>query len=94
MISTNFRGCAAVITHLLGIDNVNAPVFKLKTGATNAPTMTQKNNRKHINEVRIKFVAPEKLKEGLQVLANERNITLSALLRLITTEYIKRNQVP
>ena len=50
------------------------------------------NNRKNINEVRIKFVAPDELKSALQQLANERNITLSALLRLITTEYVKRNQ--
>jgi hypothetical protein len=55
--------------------------------------MTQ-NNRKNINEVRIKFVAPAELKETLQALANERNITLSALLRLVTSEYVKRNQLP
>ena len=56
--------------------------------------MANKNNRKNINEVRIKFVAPEELKHSLQALANERNITLSALLRLIATEYVKRNQSP
>ena len=56
--------------------------------------MTQNNNRKNINEVRIKFVAPAQLKEALQALANERNITLSALLRLVTSEYVKRNQLP
>ena len=56
--------------------------------------MTHNNNRKNINEVRIKFVAPAQLKEGLQALANERNITLSALLRLVTSEYVKRNQLP
>lgn len=50
------------------------------------------NNKKSINEVRIKFVAPGELKAALQELANERNITLSALLRLITTIYVKRNQ--
>ena len=50
------------------------------------------NNRKPINEVRIKFVAPEILKGDLQALANERNITLSALLRLVTSEYVKRNR--
>ena len=54
--------------------------------------MTNKNNRKNINEVRVKFVAPEELKHALQELANERNITLSALLRLIATEYVRRNQ--
>jgi hypothetical protein len=56
--------------------------------------MTQNNNRKTINQVRIKFVAPAELKEALQTLANERNITLSALLRLVTSEYVKRNQLP
>ena len=53
--------------------------------------MTKNNNRKSINEARIKFVAPAELKDALQALANERNITLSALLRLVTTEYVKRN---
>ena len=50
------------------------------------------NGRKSISEVRIKFVAPEDLKQALQELANERNITLSALLRLITSEYVRRNR--
>ena len=49
-------------------------------------------HRKSINEVRIKFVAPEMLKGYLQALANERNITLSALLRLITSDYVRRNR--
>ena len=49
-------------------------------------------NRKNINEVLIKFVAPEELKRALQGLANERNISLSALLRLIASEYLKRNR--
>lgn len=60
-------------------------------GANLDPTMTN-NGRKSINEVRIKFVAPEDLKQALQELANERNITLSALLRLITSEYVRRNR--
>ena len=51
-----------------------------------------KNNRKSINEVLIKFVAPASLKDALQELANERNITLSALLRLLTSEYVRHNQ--
>ena len=54
--------------------------------------MSNKNNRKNINEVLIKFVAPEELKCALQELANERNISLSALLRLIASEYLKRNR--
>lgn len=32
------------------------------------------------------------LKRALQELANERNITLSALLRLIASEYVKRHR--
>jgi hypothetical protein len=47
---------------------------------------------KYTNKVRIKFVAPEVLKRALKELANERNITLSALLRLIASEYVKRNR--
>ena len=53
--------------------------------------MTKNDNRIHINEVLIKFVAPGKLKRSLQDLADERNITLSALLRLVMSEYVKRN---
>lgn len=55
--------------------------------------MSDKNNIKNINEVLIKFVAPGELKSALQELANERNIALSALLRLITSEYVKRNRL-
>jgi hypothetical protein len=54
--------------------------------------MSNKGNRKNINEVLIKFVAPWELKRALQKLANERNIALSALLRLIASEYVKRNR--
>ena len=54
--------------------------------------MSQENNRKNINEVLIKFVAPKELKRALQELANERNISLSALLRLVVSEYVKRNR--
>ena len=54
--------------------------------------MSKNNNRKNINEVLIKFVAPKKLKRTLRELANERNISLSALLRLIVSEYAKRNK--
>ena len=54
--------------------------------------MTNNGNRKQINEERIKVVAPKKLKSELQELANERNITLSALLRLVTSDYVRRNR--
>jgi hypothetical protein len=40
----------------------------------------------------IKFIAPLELKVALDGLARERNITLSSLLRLISSEYLKRNE--
>jgi hypothetical protein len=40
----------------------------------------------------IKFVLSRKLKINLQKLAHERNISLSALMRLIASDYLKRNQ--
>ena len=54
--------------------------------------MSHNDSRKNINEVLVKFVAPSDLKCTLQELANERNIALSALLRLIASEYVKRTQ--
>ena len=48
--------------------------------------------RNNITDVVLRFVTPVKLRNDLQELANERNITLSALLRLIATEYVKRNK--
>jgi molybdopterin-guanine dinucleotide biosynthesis protein A len=53
--------------------------------------MVQVDNQKNQNEVLIKFLAPRKLKHALEELAAERNIALSALLRLVTSEYIRRN---
>ncbi len=50
------------------------------------------NKEKNISELLIKFRAPVDLKRALQALAQERNITLSSLLRLITSEYVKRNR--
>jgi hypothetical protein len=45
---------------------------------------------KHIvSERLIKFVAPASLKDELLQLAAARNISLSALVRLILSEYIK-----
>ena len=52
--------------------------------------MTNNSNK---NEARIKFVAPIDLKQDLQQLANERNIALSSLLRLIASDYVKRNRI-
>ena len=61
-------------------------------GSILVPHMSNKDNRKNINEVLIKFVAPKELKRALQELANERNVSLSALLRLVVSEYAKRNR--
>lgn len=50
------------------------------------------NYKKLIQEERVKFLVPRGLKTSLQRLADERNISLSALMRLIASEYIKRQQ--
>ena len=53
--------------------------------------MSQDNSPNNHNEVLIKFLAPQKLKHALEELATERNIALSALLRLVTSESVIRN---
>lgn len=52
--------------------------------------MTQKTTNNKNEQVLVKFMAPVELKDAIQELADERHIALSALLRLITVEYIKR----
>lgn len=55
------------------------------------PTMAHPNtSKKLIHEEQVKFLLPRDLKRSLQQMADERNISLSALLRLITSEYVKR----
>ena len=56
--------------------------------------MVQENNRGNNNEVLIKFLAPHRLKRTLEELAAERNIALSTLLRLVTSEYLRRTNQP
>lgn len=56
--------------------------------------MTHNKTGNQINEELIKFKAPKELKNQLQLLAQQRNISLSSLLRLISTEYVKRNITP
>jgi hypothetical protein len=57
-----------------------------------APNTSHNFNHKQLpSEETIKFLAPHKLKLNLQQLADERNISLSALMRLITSEYVKRH---
>lgn len=54
--------------------------------------MTQNNPKLPINKDLIKFLVPKPLKKTLLIIALERNISLSALLRIISSEYIKHNQ--
>ena len=54
--------------------------------------MTYKLHNKPTNKDLIKFLVPKPLKDSLLIIAIERNISLSALLRIITTEYAKRYQ--
>jgi len=54
--------------------------------------MDQNKKKENQNEVLIKFLVPKRLKQALQERAVERNITVSALLRLIASEYVKRTQ--
>ena len=51
------------------------------------------NGRRAKNEAIIKFVATIDLKNTLQELAKERNIALASLLRLIASDYVKRNKL-
>jgi antitoxin component of RelBE/YafQ-DinJ toxin-antitoxin module len=51
--------------------------------------MNQNQLKTSLSEELIKFAVPKHLKEELQALASQRNITLSALLRLVVTDYIR-----
>ena len=53
--------------------------------------MAQTNRRGNHNEALVKFLAPRQLKLALEELAAERSIALSALLRLVMSEYVRRN---
>ena len=87
------EGCATLLAYeILRVDNCSTAMLNWCCCPTLVPIMTNKQNTNRINEALIKFVAPIKLKSDLQDLAYERNITLSALLRLITSEYVKRNR--
>ncbi len=54
--------------------------------------MAQTGTNNSINKSTLKIVVPTALKGALQLLADERHITLSALLQLISSEYVKRQQ--
>lgn len=44
---------------------------------------------KKVNQTFVRFAIPSQLKNDLQRLATARNISLSALLRLVLSEYVK-----
>lgn len=59
---------------------------------THAHKTTTNNNKQLIQNELIKFRVPSNLKTDLHKLALERNIRLSALMRLIASDYLKRNK--
>ena len=54
--------------------------------------MTRNIPQKITNKDLIKFLVPKPLKNSLLIIALDRNISISALMRLITSEYAKRYQ--
>ncbi len=73
------------------IDNPTLSMLYWTYGPGPVPSMTQEDKQNRQNEALIKFLAPQRLKHRLEGLAAERNIALSALLRLIASEYLRRN---
>jgi len=53
--------------------------------------MTRIIPKQSTNKDLIKFLVPKPLKDTLLIIALERNISISALLRIITSEYAKRS---
>jgi len=54
--------------------------------------MTRNIPKQLTNKDLIKFLVPKPLKNSLLIIALDRNISISALMRLITSEYAKRYQ--
>jgi hypothetical protein len=52
--------------------------------------MTRNIPKNPTNKDLIKFLVPKPLKNSLLIIALDRNISISALLRIITSEYAKR----
>jgi len=52
--------------------------------------MAKKIKKTNQQKELIKFLVPIALQESLIYIANQRNISLSALLRIVTSEYVKR----
>jgi hypothetical protein len=73
-----------------GVDKVPSDVLNCDYCPEHVPFMAQDEDSKNQNEVTIKFLVPRRLKRELKERALERNLALSAFLRLITTEYVKR----
>jgi hypothetical protein len=67
--------------------------FDLMNARNKYPFLTQivtkRNTKPATNQAYIKVHLPLSLKQQLQALAEQRSISLSSLLRLIATEYIK-----
>jgi hypothetical protein len=51
--------------------------------------MHQTTPKQPLSETLIKFVVPKQLKQELQAVAMSRNISLSALVRLVVSDYLK-----
>ena len=54
--------------------------------------MSQEERADNHNQLLVKFLAPEMLKHAMRKLAAERSISLSALLRLAMSEYVRRTR--
>jgi hypothetical protein len=54
--------------------------------------MTRNIPKQPTNKDLIKFLVPKPLKNSLLIIALDRNISISALMRIITSEYAKRYQ--
>ena len=56
------------------------------------PELVQTISTIYKNDAVIKFHTPDYLKQLLEKQAVKRNISLSAFMRLIASEYLRRNQ--
>jgi hypothetical protein len=71
------------------VDNAVLDVVTMILGLHQSHSMTQNPQKPNLSEVLIKFYVPSELKHELQQLAASRNVSLSSLLRLVVTEYVK-----
>jgi hypothetical protein len=61
----------------------------MPNGLTLVQPLSNDPSPQKTTEVLIKFFAPGKLKTELKILANSRNVSLSALMRLVLSEYVR-----